>query len=170
MSTVDQLIQLLHHRQTTTYDKHKHKHQQHRAQSIIVNTPLHQQPPWKSNHTYIQPASTIREETSSPSGTECSTTGKSTASTTTSPPAPTQEVPPYLVDAQTIKVPASPDEFMKYSSRDKHGHLPYLYESDLQRISRIRSTLVQNRSKYASRRGYFGLHSSRLGRSQACVE
>ena len=49
------------------------------------------------------------------------------------------------------------DEFIKLSSKDKVGHLPYLYESDMKKIERIRSKLVENTGKHVSRREYFGL-------------
>lgn len=46
------------------------------------------------------------------------------------------------VDYKGLKIPAKGKEFVNYNSKDKDGHLPYLYEADFDKITRRQSNVV----------------------------
>jgi hypothetical protein len=45
-------------------------------------------------------------------------------------------------DYKGLKIPAKGREFVHYNSKDKDGHLPYLYEADFAKFSRIQSSVT----------------------------
>lgn len=46
-----------------------------------------------------------------------------------------------------MKIPSVGREFIKYDCKDKDGHIPYLYESDLEKINRIRTKIYSKTFK-----------------------
>ena len=57
-------------------------------------------------------------------------------------------------------------EFTNFTAHDKEGHLPYLYQSDIPKIYRIRSSISGDNFGLINteRRTYFGL--AKIGSSQ----
>lgn len=46
-----------------------------------------------------------------------------------------------------MKIPAKGKEFVDYNSRDKEGHLPYLYDAGFERIRKMKSNICDDTMK-----------------------
>ena len=78
----------------------------------------------------------------------------------------------YLVldlDFKGVKLPTAGRQFSKYDEKDKDGHLPYHYKSNVRKLERIKSEMKQKKflPVGTAHQGYFGMNRIRYDRSSA---